>query len=529
MEIHSNELNELYSEKIPEVDEGAILKGRIISLKPDSVVVDIGYKSEGFISIEEFTESEREALAEGDEIEVYVSKIDSDGLVVLSSEKARRIRTLRFLQEAQKEGLPVEGTVLEKVKGGYRVEIEGVKAFMPGSQADLKPLKNPDSLLGQRVKVRVLKLNNKLTNVIVSRRVLLEEEREALKRETIARLKEGALLPGVVKNITDYGVFVDLGGIDGLLHISDISWGRIRHPSDVFKVGQDVEVMVLSFDPATEKVTLGYKQKRPDPWKSIEEKYIEGKVVSGRVVSLTDYGAFVELEEGVEGLVHVSELDWSPRPKHPSNYVEVGDYVDVQVLKVEPGERRISLSIKQLKPKPWELVAQRYKKDQRITGRVRSLTEFGAFVALPEGVDALLHISDISWTKHIRHPSEVLRKGQKIEAVVLNIEPEKERMALGLKQLVPDPWEEEIPSKFQLGEEVKCRVLRCTEHGIFVELEGEVEGLIYSSEIESDSPREVYKEGDELVARIIKMDVEGRKIGLSLRNLRYEGVEEGEA
>ncbi len=522
METHDKELAELYSGTIPDVTEGSILKGKIVSVKPDSVIVDIGYKSEGFISIEEFTEKERTSLGEGDEIEVYVSRIDSDGLVVLSPEKARKIRTLQLLQEAQKDGTPVDGVVTERIKGGYTVDIDGVSAFMPGSQADLKPLKDADSIIGQPIKIRVLKFNSKLTNVIVSRRVILEEERAKLKEKTLANLKPDTIRPGVVKNITDYGVFIDLGGIDGLLHISDISWGRIRHPSDAFKIGQEVEVMILNFDPETEKVTLGYKQKKPDPWLNIEEKYPEGKIVSGKVVSLTDYGAFVEIEDGVEGLVHVSELDWSPRPKHPSNYIEVGDFVDAQILKVDPKERRVSLGIKQLKPKPWELVAQRYKVGQRISGRVRSLTEFGAFIGLPEGVDALLHISDMSWTKHIRHPSEVLRKGQMIEAVVLSLEPEKERMALGLKQLEPDPWEEEIPAEFHLGEEVKCKVLRHTEFGIFVELEGKVEGLVYSSEIDTGGkrPEEVYKEGDEIIVRIIKVDVEGRKIGLSLKNLK---------
>ncbi|NOZ25537.1 MAG: 30S ribosomal protein S1 [Nitrospirae bacterium] len=524
METHNKELDELYSGTIPDIVEGSILKGKVISIKPDSVVVDIGYKSEGFISIEEFAERERGGLSEGSEIEVYVSKIDSDGLVILSPEKARRIRTLQRLEEAQKDGSPVEGVVVERIKGGYNVDIDGIRAFMPGSQADLKPLKDPDSLIGQAVQVRVLKFNSKLTNVIVSRRVLLEEERAKLREKTLANLKPDSIMPGVVKNITDYGVFVDLGGIDGLLHISDISWGRIRHPSDVFSIGQEIEVVVLSFAPDTEKVTLGYKQKRPDPWLNIEEKYPVGKVVSGKVVSLTDYGAFVEIEDGVEGLVHVSELDWSPRPKHPSNYMEIGDFVDAQILKVDPKERRVSLGIKQLKPKPWELVAERYEVGQRISGRVRSLTDFGAFIGLPEGVDALLHISDMSWTKHIRHPSEVLRKGQVIEAVILSLEPEKERMALGLKQLMPDPWQDKIPAEFHLGEEVKCKVLRHTEFGIFVELEGEVEGLVYSSEIDTGGkkPEEVYKEGDEIVVRIIKVDVEGRKIGLSLKTLKHE-------
>ncbi len=531
METQDQELQELISETIPEIQEGSIVKGTIVAIRPDSVVVDIGYKSEGFIPIEEFSEEERSALKEGDEIEVFLSRLDSDGLVSLSVEKAKRLKTLHLIQEAEKNNQPIEAKVVEHIKGGYRVDIQGVRAFMPGSQADIKPLKNPEEILGQNVLVKVLKYNNKLTNVIVSRREVIQEERERLKRKTLEVLKPGARMKGVVKNITDYGVFIDLGGIDGLLHISDISWGRIKHPSDVFRLGQEVEVLVLEFDAENEKVTLGYKQKRQDPWLTVQDRYPVGKIVSGKVVSLTDYGAFVELEEGVEGLIHVSEMDWSRRKKHPSYYVEIGDYVDAKVLEVDSQKKRISLGLKQLKPKPWDVIAKKYKVGDRVTGRVRSITEFGAFVELPEGVDALLHISDISWTRHIKHPSEVLRKGEKIEAVVLSLEPEKEKMSLGLKQLTPDPWLEEIPSRLQLGDEVKCRVLRHTEYGIFVEIEGLVEGLIYTSEIETPQgkkPEDAYKEGDEIVARIIKIDTEGRKIGLSLKNLKYVPVEDSE-
>jgi len=521
METQEKEIEELISETLPEIVEGTILKGKVISIMSDSVVVDIGYKSEGFIPISEFSEEEREKLTEGSELEVYLSRIDSDGIVSLSIEMAKKLKVLNLLKDAQDKGNFINVVVSEKIKGGYKIDINGIKGFMPASHADLKPLKNPDEIVGQNIKVKVLKFNNRLTNIIVSRKEYLIEEKKIQRKKTIEKLKEGAKVKGVVKNITDYGVFIDLGGIDGLLHISDISWGRIRHPSDVFKIGQEVEVVVLKFDPKTEKVTLGYKQKRRDPWFTVQDKYPVGRIVSGKVVSLTDYGAFVELEEGVEGLIHISELDWSPRPKHPSHYVEIGDYVDAKILSVDSKEKRISLGIKQLKPKPWELVAKRYRVGQKVTGRVRSLTDFGAFVELPEGVDALLHVSDISWTKHIRHPSEVLRKGQKIEAVILSLEPEKKRMSLGLKQLTPNPWEEEIPNRFHLGDEVKCKVLRITEYGIFVEIEGIVEGLIYSSEIEpSDKkPESLYKEGDEVMARIIKIDLQQQKIGLSMKNL----------
>jgi small subunit ribosomal protein S1 len=530
MELNEKEINALYSDAITEIEERTILKGKVVSIISDSVVVDIGYKSEGFVPINEFTEREREELKDGVEVEVYVSKIDADGAVILSTEKARRIRVFQALQEAFKNNAPVEARVLEKVKGGYSLDIDGIKAFLPGSQADLRPVRNPDSLLGQSIKVKVLKLNNKLTNVIVSRRVILEEELAALREKTLSQIEPGKRVQGTVKNITDYGVFIDIGGVDGLLHVSDISWGRVRHPSDFFKIGQEVEVLVNSYDPEEGKVTLSYKHKNPNPWLNIEEKYPVGKVVRGKVVNLTSYGAFVELEEGVDGLVHVSELDWTSRPKHPSNYVEIGDYVSAQVLKVDPVERKISLGIKQLKPKPWELVAKRYKVDQKVTGRVRSFTEFGTFVELPEGVDALLHISDMSWTRHIKHPSEVLRKGQKIEAIVLSLDPENERMSLGLKQVVPDPWKEEIPSKYKVGDEVRCRGLRYTEHGIFVEIEDEIEGLIYSSEIDTprDELKENFKPGEEFIARIIKMDIEGRKIGLSLRNIKDDMEEVAE-
>ncbi len=528
MDTQEKGLDELYSETITDVEEGTILTGKVLTITDDSVIVDIGFKSEGFIPKTEFREGEVAALGPGSEVEVYVSRIDPEGTVNLSVERARRIRVFQRLQDAHDQGTPVEAVVSERVKGGYRVSIEGVKAFMPGSHADIKPLRNVDSIIGQTVSVKILKLNSKMTNIVVSRREVLEEERNRLKEKTLEHLKPGAVMKGVVKNITDYGVFVDLGGIDGLLHISDISWGRIRHPSDVFKPEQEVEVVVLDFNPETEKVTLGYKQRKPDPWLTVDEKYPVGKVVSGKVVSLTDYGAFIELEEGVEGLVHVSELDWSPRPKHPSHYIEVGDYVDAKVLNLDMEQKRISLGIKQLKPKPWDVVAQKYKVGQHVIGKVRSLTDFGAFVEIPEGVDALLHISDMSWTRHIKHPSEMLRKGQKIETVVLSLEPEKERMALGLKQLEPDPWEEEIPSRYHLGDEVQCKVLRNTEYGIFVEIDDFVEGLIYSSEIErsllpgQDDP----VEGDMLTARIIKIDLEGRKIGLSMKNVDTSAGEE---
>ncbi len=526
MEFQREELEKLYSESFRRLEEGAILKGKILKVNNDGVIVDIGYKSEGFIPIEEFTEDELSTIQPDDEIEVYVSGIrDSEGTVNLSREKALKIKTWDLIDEAMAKGSPIEGKVVGKVKGGLSVDISGVKAFLPGSQIDLKAVRDTNRLMGQVLSFKVLKVNPRRSNIIISRRAILEEERRKLKEDTLLKIKEGAIVNGVVKNITDYGAFIDLGGIDGLLHISDMSWGRIGHPSELFKVGDNVEVMVLKFDSDNERVTLGYKQKKQDPWLTVQEKHPVGKKIKGRVINITDYGAFVEIEDGLEGLVHVTEMDWSEKLKHPSKYVSEGDEVEAVVIKIEKEERRISLSIRRLKPSPWELVAQRYRVGQKIAGRVRSFTEFGAFIGLDEGVDALLHISDMSWTRHIKHPSEILKKGQKIEAIVINIEPEKERMALGIKQLTPDPWLEEIPMTFRLSDRVKGKVVKIADFGIFIELEGGVEGLIYSSEIEKPASKkleEIAKIGDELEARIIKVDTSERKIGLSMRS-REEG------
>lgn len=524
MELQNNEMEKLYAETFHSIKEGIILKGKILALKQDGVIVDIGYKSEGIIPIEEFSEDEIPNLQPGNKIEVYVEDLrDSDGIVNLSKERAAKIKVWEILEKALKEETHVEGKITAKTKGGFIVNISGVNAFLPGSQADIKPLKESETIVGKKMTFKVLKLNNKLSNVIVSRRAILEKELLEKRTETLGKLREGELMEGIVKNITDYGVFVDLGGVDGLLHISDISWGRITHPSEFFSVGDKIEVIVLKYDMENEKITLGYKQKKPDPWSIVEEKYSVAKKVCGKVVSITDYGAFIELEEGLEGLVHISEIDWQPRPKHPSKYLSIGEMVDAVVLKVDKDERRLSLSVKQVKPSPWELISQRYKVGQKVSGKIKTITDFGAFVGLPEGVDALIHISDFSWTKHIRHPSEVLKKGQKVEAVVLNIEPEAERMALGLKQIESDPWIHDIPEKFKLGCELEGSVLMITDFGIFVELEGGVEGLVYSSEIvkpESGKIEDAIKVGETITVRIIKVDCEERKIGLSMKNLK---------
>jgi len=526
METNNNEMEKLYAETFQSVSEGALLAGKVVVIRQNVIVVDIGYKSEGYIRIDEFTEEELSALKPGAALEVYVENMrDSEGMIKLSKERASKIKTWDILEKSLEEGADVEGKIIEKTKGGLSVDIGGVKAFLPGSQIDTKIIKDVDSLIGQKLSFRILKINNKRSNVIVSRRAIIEEERALKKVETIENIKEGALLQGTVKNIIDYGVFVDLGGIDGLLHISDISWGRISHPSEFFSVGDQVEVIVLKYDAEKERVTLGYKQKNPDPWTNIEEKFPEGKRITGKVVSITDYGAFIELEPGLEGLVHISEIDWLPRPKHPSKYLSIGETVEAVVLKVDKEERKLSLSIKQIKPSPWELINQRYQPGLKISGKVKSLTDFGVFVGLPEGIDGLIHISDLSWTKHIKHPSELLKKGQKIDAVILSIDPLNEKIALGLKQLEKDPWGEVIPATFKLGDEVAGKVLRITDFGIFIEMEGGVEGLIYSSEVIQPTGEEVeaaaaIKEGDEIRARIIRIDLEERKIGLSMKNVK---------
>ena len=523
METNNNEMERLYAETFQSVSEGALLAGKVVAIKQNVIIVDIGYKSEGYIRIDEFTEEELKTLKPGTALEVYVENMrDSEGVIKLSKERASKIKTWDILEKSLEEGSEVIGKIIEKTKGGLNVDIGGVKAFLPGSQIDTKIVKDPDSLIGQKLSFRILKINNKRSNVIVSRRAIIEEERALKKVETLTKIREGELLTGTVKNIIDYGVFVDLGGIDGLLHISDISWGRITHPSEFFAVGDQIEVIVLKYDAEKERVTLGYKQKNPDPWMDIEEKYPAGKHIAGKVVSITDYGAFIELEEGLEGLVHVSEIDWLPRPKHPSKYLSIGETVEAVVLKVDRDERKLSLSIKQLKPSPWELISQRYQAGQKITGKVKSITDFGVFVGLPEGIDGLIHISDLSWTKHIKHPSELLKKGQKIEAVILSIDSANEKIALGLKQLEQDPWIEVIPATFKLGDDVSGKVLRITDFGMFIEMEGGVEGLIYSSEIAQPAGgegEEQIKEGDEIRARIIRIDLEERKIGLSMRHV----------
>lgn len=518
-----NEMEKFYADTFRGLKVGEVTKGKVIQVKPEGVIVDIGSKSEGFIPVNKLIENEHNSLNPGDEVEVFVENLhDSDGFVRLSRQKAEGIRTWDKLEDAFNKGLSVEGTITSKVKGGMTVNIGGVNAFLPGSQIDLKSPKNTDNLIGQKHNFRVLNINHKGPNIIVSRRVLLEEERNKLREQTLLKLKEGEIVKGTVKNLTDYGAFIDLGGIDGLLHISDMSWGRISHPGELFSIGDTVEVVILTFNPESEKVTLGYKQKKPDPWTTVDEKYPANQQVTGKVITTTDYGIFIELEEGIEGLIHVTEIDWVEKNIKPSKYFSIGDKVEAVILKVNSEEKKISLSIKQLKPNPWDLVRQKYTEGQKIIGKVKSFADFGAFIALDEGVDALLHISDMSWVKRVKHPSDILKKGQDLEVVILSVEPEKERISVGLKELTPDPWIDEIPNKYSLGDTVRGKVVSIADFGLFVELEDGVEGLVHASEIEKNPDEkidELFKIGSELTSRIININPAERKIDLSMKTM----------
>jgi small subunit ribosomal protein S1 len=501
-----------------EFEEGEVVRGRVVHVGTSEVLVDVGYKSEGAIPIEEFHRHGTLPKV-GEEIEVYLeAKEDSEGLIVLSKDKADKIKVWDAITQAYEKAQPVEGRVVEVVKGGLAVDV-GVKAFLPGSQVDLRPVKNLAAMVGQQIRAKVIKLNRRRGNVVLSRRSVLEEEREEKKKHTLEVLNEGMVLTGTVKNITDYGAFIDLGGIDGLLHVTDMSWGRVGHPSEIFQVGDQVEVVVLHFDRESGRVSLGYKQKSNDPWETVETRFAPGTKTQGRVVSLTNYGAFVELEPGVEGLVHVSEMSWTRRVRHPSKLVNVGDEVEVIVLDVNRAAKRISLGMKQVEPDPWTTIEERYKPGTRVTGKVRNLTDFGAFIELEPGVDGLLHISDMSWTRNVGHPSEVLKKGQDIETQILNIDRDNKRISLGLKQIQPDPWST-VAQRYPMGSRVTGKVVRLTDFGAFVELEPGVDGLLHISQMAHRpiaTPGEVVNVGDELTLLVIRVDPHERRIGLSLK------------
>jgi len=507
------------SRSVGDIEEGEVVRGTVVEVRTGDVIVDIGYKSEGAIPIDEFRHTGAPKV--GDEIEVFLeAKEDSEGLIVLSKDKADKIKVWDQISKAFDAGSPVEGRVVEVVKGGLAVDV-GVRAFLPGSQVDLRPGKNLGSMMGQTIRAKVIKLNRRRGNVVLSRRAVLETEREEKKKQTLSVLGEGMVLTGTVKNITDYGAFIDLGGIDGLLHVTDMSWGRIGHPSEIFQVGDQVEVVVLHFDRETGRVSLGYKQKSSDPWAVVDQRYPSGARVQGRVVSLTNYGAFVELEPGVEGLVHVSEMSWTRRVRHPSKIVNVGDMVEVQVLEVNKATKRISLGMKQVEADPWETIDDRYKAGVRVQGKVRNLTDFGAFVELEPGVDGLLHISDMSWTRNIGHPSELLKKGQPVETQILNVDRDNKRISLGLKQIQPDPWES-VTQRYPMGSRVTGKVVRLTDFGAFVELEPGVDGLLHISQMSNRpiaTPADLVNVGDELTLLVIRVDPNERRIGLSLKEL----------
>ncbi len=511
----------LYEETFKNLEEGTITEGRIVAVTKDKVVVDIGYKSEGMIQNDQFSTEELQNIKVGDRLQVYIEECeDADGNLVLSKEKADKMKIWEELEKLFNDGKSIDGKIVARIKGGMMVDI-GVKAFLPGSQIDLHPVRDLDGLVGRTFPLKIIKINHRRGNVVVSRRVLLEETRDSKRKTTLSTLKEGQLIQGQVKNITDYGAFIDLGGIDGLLHITDMSWGRVGHPSEMFNIGDKVEVSVLKYDRETGRISLGLKQKSADPWTGVATKYAIGTRVRGRVVSLTDYGAFIELEPGVEGLVHVSVMSWTHEVRHPSRVVSIGDQVEAAVLNVDPASRKISLGMKQTAPNPWDMVEGKYAIGTHIEGKVKSLTDFGAFVGLEEGIDGLIHISDMSWTKHIKHPSELFKKGQKVEAVVLRIDKEKERLSLGYKQLKSDPWDEEIPSRYAVGDVAVGKISKVADFGIFVELDGGVEGLIHISETGLDPQaklEEKFKLQDEVTAKIIKVDREERKIALSLRD-----------
>jgi len=490
-------------------------------------VVDVGLKSEGLVPLEQVTDHTGAVKFQpGDEIDVVIEREEPEGGYLVSYERAQRLRVWETIERASNDKSPIKGTVVSRVKGGLTVDI-GIKAFLPGSQLEIRPVRNLDGYVGQQIDVRVIKLNKKRGNVVVSRKELLEEEQNTKRSATMERLAEGAVLTGTVKNLTDYGAFVDLGGIDGLLHITDMSWGRLTHPRDLVNVGDEIQVKVLKFDKEKQRVSLGFKQLTPDPWLDAAERYPAGAKVHGRVLSVTDYGAFVELEQGIEGLVHLSEMTWSKRLKHPSKLVKAGDQVDTVVLSVNPADRRISLGMKQLLENPWENLTERYPAGTIVEGRVRNLTDFGAFVEIEEGIDGLVHVSNLSWTKRVKHPSEVIKKGDKVKAVVLGVEPANRRLSLGIKQLLPDVWETFFASH-RVGDVVHGKILRTAQFGAFVEIAEGVEALCHISEAgEGPDGHNKLELGAEHDFKIIKINVEEKKVGLSLRAV--SGREAGRA
>jgi small subunit ribosomal protein S1 len=514
----SPEMLALYEDSMKEITEGEIVKGVVLKVEGEDVLVDVGFKSEGIIPLSEFPD--RDAVQQGMEVDVYLEKIeDQDGLVVLSKQKADFARVWDKVKDASDAGAVVEGRLLRKIKGGLVVDLFGVEAFLPGSQVALRQVQNIDQLLSQTLRFKIIKLNKRRRNIVVSRRVVLEEERAQQKSSILKELAKDQVREGVVKNITDFGAFVDLGGIDGLLHVTDMSWGRVSHPSEVLAISDKIRVKVLSFDPERERISLGLKQLTPYPWENVEEKYKVGSKIRGKVVSITDYGAFIELEKGIEGLIHVSEMSWTKHIRHPSKVLAIGDTIEAVVLKVDKNNEKISLGLKQAEPDPWLTLDEKYPLGTRLVGKVRNLTNFGAFVEIEEGIDGLVHISDMSWTRRVSHASEVLKKGDKIEIVVLSIDKDNRRISLGLKQVSEDPWPD-LVQKFPLNCTVNGKVVRLLERGLIVDLGEDIEGFVPFSQLGMDDirkPMDVFQIGDELDLKVIRVDAEARRIVLSLR------------
>ncbi len=502
--------------------EGEVVRGKIIAIRNDNAIVDIGFKSEGSIDLNEFKKSDGSVdVNVGDEFDVLLVEAEDDtGKIVLSKEKADKMKVWDEISNAYDDDGIVEGKIIARVKGGLNVDI-GVRAFLPGSQVDLRPVRNLEKLVGTISHFKILKFNRRRGNIVLSRRALLEKEREELRNKTLTRLEENAVLDGIVKNITDYGAFIDLGGIDGLLHITDMSWGRVNHPSEMFEIGDEVKTVVLKYDPERQRVSLGLKQITPDPWKDVDKKYQIGERIEGKVVSLTDYGAFIELEQGVEGLIHVSEMSWTKKIKHPSKLLAVGDVVESIILDVNVENRRISLGLKQTEPNPWDIIEENYPVGTHIIGKIRNITDFGLFVGIDEGIDGLIHISDISWSQRIKHPGEIFKKGQEVEAIVLSIDRANERFSLGIKQLSEDPWVS-VVSRYNMGDIVTGEIISIADFGVFVSIEEGVEGLIHISELSMkkiENPSEITQVGDKITAEIMNIDSKERKIRLSKKSI----------
>jgi len=522
-----DEMEAYFSDSLGQFKEGQIIHGTIIEMSKDHIVVDVGFKSEGIISLHEFPDYGK-TLAMGEEVEVYLERVeDNDGNVVLSKEKAIKIKIWDDLVKTYEADETIEGVVVAKAKGGLTVDI-GLRAFLPGSQIDLRPIRNLEKLIGETFKMKIIKMNKKRGNIVLSRRILLEEQRKQLREGTLEQMEEGNLIEGIVKNITEYGVFIDLGGMDGLLHITDMSWGRVNHPSEMFAIGDMVKVMVLKYDKEKERVSLGLKQITPDPWVEVEAKFPVDTRITGKVVSITNYGVFVELEKGIEGLVHISEMSWSRHVKHPSKMVALNDEVEAVVLTLDKERKRISLGMKQIEANPWEGIDAKYPIGTEVEGTVRNLTDFGAFIELEDGVDGLIHISDLSWKK-IKHPSEILRKKDLLKAVVLSIDKDNCRISLGVKQLQPDPWDD-IAKNYPIGTKVEGTIIKVTGFGAFAEFGDGLEGLIHISQLSSQkisSPEQVVKVDDAIKAKVTKVDTASKKIALSIKAFEENlGVEE---